>query len=126
MAWAEAYGNASVRTLYQAASLSKVVTAVAALRLVEEGRLGLDTGVDAGLHFWRLPPSPLTRNHPVTLRGLLSMTGGINVPGYAGYPHGAAMPDLRQILDDTSPCRSVSRPGGAGARQHLCLFGRGL
>jgi CubicO group peptidase (beta-lactamase class C family) len=106
LAWAEAYGNSSVRTCYQAASLSKVVTAVAALRLVEEGRLGLDTSVNAELHSWRLPASPLTRNHPVTLRGLLSMTGGINVPGYAGYPRGAALPDLQQILDGTPPANS--------------------
>lgn len=118
LAWAAAYGDASVRTLYQAASLSKVVTAVAALRLVEEGRLGLDTDVNAELHSWHLPPSPLTRNHPVILRGLLSMTSGINVPGYAGYPRGAAVPDLRQVLDGSPPATSppvrvVRVPGSA-------------
>lgn len=32
--WAHAWGDASPQTLYQAASLSKLVTAVAALRLV--------------------------------------------------------------------------------------------
>src|SRR5437763_2464087 len=35
-AWARAWGMASPKTLYQAASLSKVVTAVAAMRLVEK------------------------------------------------------------------------------------------
>jgi CubicO group peptidase (beta-lactamase class C family) len=105
-AWAKTYGDASVSTLYQAASLSKVVAAVAALRLVDAGKLGLDTDVDAALRSWHLPRSRLTRLHPVTLRGLLSMTGGINVPGYGGYSRGAAVPDLRQILDGTLPANS--------------------
>ena len=118
--WAEAYGDASVRTLYQAASLSKVVTAVAALRLVDDGRLGLNTDVNAELRSWHLPPNPFSRNDPVTLRGLLSMTGGVNVPGYTGYPRGAELPDLRQILDGTPPANSppvhvVREPGSAYA-----------
>jgi CubicO group peptidase (beta-lactamase class C family) len=41
-----AWGDASARTLYQASSFSKLVTAVAALRLVEEGRLDLDRNVN--------------------------------------------------------------------------------
>jgi CubicO group peptidase (beta-lactamase class C family) len=120
IAWAKAYGDASIRTLYQAASLSKVVAAVAALRLVDAGKLGLDTDVEAALRSWHLPRSPLTRFHPVTLRGLLSMTGGINVPGYSGYPRGAAVPDLRQILDGTMPANSppvrVERVPGSAYR----------
>jgi CubicO group peptidase (beta-lactamase class C family) len=43
---------------------------------VRQGRLALDRDVDAELVSWRLPASDLTRRHPVTLRGLLSMTGG--------------------------------------------------
>src|SRR5689334_10718160 len=62
--WAGAYGNASTRTLYQAASLSKLVAAVAALRLVRQGRLGLDRDVNAGLVSWHVLESNLTREHP--------------------------------------------------------------
>ncbi len=112
VAWSEAYGGASVGTLFQAASLSKVVAAVAALRLVDEGRLGLDEDVNSELRSWQLPASPLSRDHPVTLRGLLSMTGGINVPGYGGYPRGAAVPGLRQILEGV---RVVAVPGSGYA-----------
>jgi CubicO group peptidase (beta-lactamase class C family) len=107
LAWAHAYGDsASIRTLYQAASLSKLVTAVAALRLVQQGRLDLDRNVDADLVSWRLPESDLARGHPVTLRGLLSMTGGIGVPGYLGYEPGSPLPRLMQILDGASPANS--------------------
>jgi len=108
VAWARAYGGsgASTRTLYQAASLSKLVAAVAAMRLVQQGRLDLDGNVNAALSSWHIPNSALTRGHPVTVRGLLSMTGGIGVPGYMGYEPGAPLPTLVQILDGVPPANS--------------------
>jgi len=108
VAWARAYGEggASTRTLYQAASLSKFVTAVAAMRLVQQGQLALDQDADDVLSSWHVPESELARGHPVTLRGLLSMTGGIGVPGYIGYEPGTALPSLVQILDGVPPANS--------------------
>jgi len=104
---ARAFGEGvSARTLYQAASLSKLVTAVAALRLANQQRLDLDRDVNAGLVSWQVPATPLTRGHPVTLRGLLSMTGGIGVPGYLGYEPGSPLPSLVQILDGIPPANS--------------------
>jgi CubicO group peptidase (beta-lactamase class C family) len=94
------------QTLFQAASLSKSVAAVAALMLVQRGKLALDTDVNEYLTIWKLPPSPLRQGRPVTLRRLLSMTGGINVPGYAGYPPGAPLPRLAQVLDGAPPANS--------------------
>ena len=50
IAWARAYGvGATPDTLFQAASLSKFVAAVGAMRLVDAKRLGLDEDVNAGL-----------------------------------------------------------------------------
>jgi CubicO group peptidase (beta-lactamase class C family) len=106
LSWARAWGGASTRTLFQAASLSKLVSAVAALRLVERGRLDLDQNVNDVLTMWRVPSSDLTADQPVTLRRLLSMTGGIGVPGYPGYEPGAPLPDLKQILDGEPPANS--------------------
>jgi CubicO group peptidase (beta-lactamase class C family) len=116
LAWAHAWGAATPDTLYQAASLSKLVTAVAALRLVEAGRLGLDRNVNDDLGIWRAPDNSVTAGHPVTLRGLLSMTAGIGVPGYVGYAPGSPLPDLQQILNGTppalsAPVRVVAVPG---------------
>jgi CubicO group peptidase (beta-lactamase class C family) len=104
--WAGAYGNASVHTLYQAASMSKLVTAVAAMRLAQDGRLHLDDDVNTELRSWHLPASELTRGHPVTLRGLLSMTGGVAVQGYSGYEPGSPLPTLTQILNGAPPANS--------------------
>jgi CubicO group peptidase (beta-lactamase class C family) len=106
MVLAKAYGDAAPDTLYQAASLSKTVAAVAALRLVQAGRLDLDRDVNDQLITWKLPESELTNGHPVTLRGLLTMTAGVGVPGYGGYSRGAARPNTMQILEGAAPANS--------------------
>ncbi len=98
--------DATPETLYQAASMSKLVAAVTALRLVEQDRLGLDRDIEGELRSWHLPASDLTKGHPVTLRGLLSMTGGIGVLGFTGYEPGDILPGLNQILDGASPAHS--------------------
>ena len=115
IAYAHAWGGATPQTLYQAGSLSKIVAAVAALRLAELGALDLDRSVNDDEFIWRAPENDLTAGHPVTLRNLLSMTGGVNVPGYEGYEPGAAIPTLPQILNGQPPANSpavevVARP----------------
>ena len=107
IAFAKAYGgDATPETLYQAASLSKFVAAIGAMRLVEQGMLDLDQDVNAKLTSWRVPANEFDAEHKVTLRGLLSMTGGIGVPGFIGYDPGAPLPTLTQILDGAPPANS--------------------
>jgi CubicO group peptidase (beta-lactamase class C family) len=108
LAWSRVFGTAPDNAIYQAASLSKLVTAVAALRLVDRGVLDLDRDVNDYLTGWRVPENDFTRDHPVTLRQLLSMTAGIGVPGYLGYEPGQKLPTLQQILDGTPPANSPS------------------
>ena len=107
IAFASAYGKeATPDTVYQAASLSKFVAAIGAMRLVEDGTLDLDQGVNDKLTSWRVPGNAFDATHKVTLRGLLSMTGGIGVPGFLGYEAGAPLPTLGQILDGAPPANS--------------------
>ncbi|HKA64498.1 MAG TPA: serine hydrolase domain-containing protein [Methyloceanibacter sp.] len=119
IAFASAYGNdATPDTAYQAASMSKFVAAVGAMRLVEDGTLDLDQDVNATLTSWKVPNNSLDATHKVTLRGLLSMTGGIGVPGFLGYEVEAPLPTIVQILDGVPPANSppvtvVAVPGGA-------------
>jgi hypothetical protein len=119
------FGTAPDKTIYQAASLSKLVTALAALRLVDRGVLDLDRDVNDYLTAWRVPENDFKRDHPVTLRQLLSMTAGIGVPGYLGYAPGQKLPTLQQILDGTL-CEFAACARRGDPRQPLRLFGRRL
>jgi CubicO group peptidase (beta-lactamase class C family) len=106
----------TARTIFQAGSISKTFTAVAALRLVERGALGLDRDVRQALKSWRLPQSPLLKGRNITLRMLLSHSAGINQEGGNGYSRDEPLPSLREILDgrppaNTAPIRVESAPG---------------
>lgn len=121
IAWSKTFGaNSMSSPVYQAASMSKFVAAVGAMKLVEDGILSLDAPVDAKLKTWKSARPPLTDGRPVTLRWLLSMRAGINVPGFAGYAPGSDVPSLLQILSGTPPANSppvevVAPPGASYA-----------
>ena len=110
--WAKGYGTADVstgrpvddRTLFQAASISKPVTAMAVLKAVQDGRLSLDADVNTVLKSWRVPRNELTGQAPVTLRSLLSHTSGAgDALGFPGYDPSHPLPSAVQILDGQRP-----------------------
>jgi CubicO group peptidase (beta-lactamase class C family) len=111
IAWAKGYGvthangaPVTPQTLFQAASISKPVAAMAALKMVEAGQLELDADINTVLTSWKLPPGPAKR--PATLRQLLSHTAGTTVSGFRGYAAGAQVPALLQVLDGAAPANS--------------------
>jgi CubicO group peptidase (beta-lactamase class C family) len=96
--------------------MSKTFTAVLAMQQVERGRLGLDTDINRSLTRWRLPGDERYPPGTVTLRQLLSHTAGLGVHGFMGYPPGAPLPTLPEILDgkppaNTDPVRIEAKPG---------------
>jgi len=93
-------------TLFQAGSTSKAVAAVGALKLVDQGRISLDSDANTWLRTWKVPESSFTVNHKVTLRGLLSHTAGVSVHGFPGYEVGQSVPTLVQVLNGVNPARS--------------------
>ena len=113
--WSRSYGfveaggtkRVSVETMFQAASISKPVVAMAALRLVQQGRLKLDEDVNQKLKPWKVPENEFTKDQKVTLRRLLSHSAGITVPGFLGYTTAAERPGLLQILDGQKPANSA-------------------
>lgn len=121
--WARGYGvqrtggtAVTPDTLFQAASISKPLTATAVLHLVEEGKVRLDEDINRQLTSWKLPESRLAEGKEVTVRELLSHSAGISVHGFPGYASGAPVPNLRQVLDgekpaNTPPIRSELEPG---------------
>lgn len=94
-------------TLFQAASISKPVAALAALRTVEMGKLQLDEDVNPRLVSWHIPTSQLMVGRPVTLRKLLSHTAGLNVHGFGGYATSQPVPSLVQVLCGAPPANSA-------------------
>jgi len=120
--WAEAWGMADAASgrpatpgsLFQAASISKPVTATAALQLVEEGKLDLDIPVNAYLRSWKVAESPFTAVEFVTLRRLLTHTAGLTVHGFPGYARSAEIPDAVAVLEgrgNTAPVQVDVTPG---------------
>ena len=103
LAWAKGYGVLEAGgeepvtndTLFQAASISKLVTAMVACKLVEAGSLDLDVDVNQQLRSWHLPKSKHTQGRKVTLRGMLSHTSGLGPSGYPGYRAGEPLPTLK-------------------------------
>lgn len=93
-------------TLFQAASISKPVAAMAALRLAQDGRLDLDADVNRYLKTWKVPAGELTEQKKVTIRGLLSHTAGLTIHGFPGYAAGAAVPTVVQVLDGETPANT--------------------
>jgi non-ribosomal peptide synthase protein (TIGR01720 family) len=97
-------------TVFQAGSVSKQISAVAALRLVQDGSIGLDDDVNRYLRSWQVPQ--IEPGAQVTLRQLLNHTAGL-----------AARPDMGALADAPPPghagrpaicpVRAIDKPGGS-------------
>jgi CubicO group peptidase (beta-lactamase class C family) len=120
--WAKGYGVANSitgtdvdrNTLFQAGSISKPVAALAAMKLVEEGRVSLDTAINKYLETWKIQESRFSQNEKVTLRRLLTHTAGMTVHGFPGYPTNETMPSLIDVLNgkgNTDPIVVDTFPG---------------
>jgi CubicO group peptidase (beta-lactamase class C family) len=97
--WAKGYGTTraggddpvSSETLFHAGSVAKVLSTVATLSLVDRGLLTLEGDVNEVLTSWRVPDNPWAEDSPVTLRMLLSHSGGIQ-DGFSGRSAEDPMP----------------------------------
>lgn len=124
IAWARGYGvreadtndPVTIETPFQAASISKLVAAMIALRVVEQGMLKLDEDVNAQLRTWKLPENEWTQKQKVSLRWLLSHRAGLtDNAGFRGAASTQPLPTLREILETgqwtPAPIRVGFEPG---------------
>jgi CubicO group peptidase (beta-lactamase class C family) len=112
--WTRAYGFADVaskapvssETLFQAGSISKPVSALGALRLVQEGKLNLDEDVNRRLRTWKVSDDGLPDMGKVTVRRILSHSAGLSVRSFPGYNSDEIVPTVVQILNGEKPANS--------------------
>lgn len=122
--WVKAYGvrkygnseRVDSLTLFQAASISKPVSATVALRMVDKGKLTLDEDINNKLQSWKVPINEFTKNEHVSLRRLLSHSAGLPMHGVPEFEANALVPSLVQILDgdwyaSKDSVRPVIEPG---------------
>lgn len=93
-------------TLFQAASISKSVTAVATMKMYQDGMIELDEDINNKLVSWNLEENDYTSEEKVSLRRLLSHTAGTTVHGFRGYNQNETIPTLQAILDGQTPANS--------------------
>ncbi|WP_051315091.1 serine hydrolase [Algoriphagus terrigena] len=116
IAWIKTYGimdkedktPVTGETLFQAGSISKPVAAYGALKLVEQGKIGLEEDVNNYLTTWKLPDSEFTADKKVTLKNMLNHSAGLTVHGFLGYSPGLPVPTLVEVLNGTPPSNSAA------------------
>ena len=110
--WAKGYGigdvetgaPVDVETLFQAASISKPVAAMAVLKAVQDGGFSLDDDINTILTSWQLPGGEYTKEQAVTPRMLTSHTSGLGDGfGFPGYHPSDSRPSVVQILNGDEP-----------------------
>lgn len=132
--WVKAYGSADVseqrpvtnKTLFQAASISKSLNGVGMMKLVQDGKIDLNTDINQYLTSWKFPYDTVSKNKPITVAALLSHTAGLTIHGFPGYTRGDSIPTVQQILDGQRPAnteavRSFVEPGA-----HAIYSGGGI
>jgi CubicO group peptidase (beta-lactamase class C family) len=123
--WVGAFGLADIaqqtgiseQTVFQVASVSKSVAALAVMKLVEDGKIHLEDPAEHYLTRWRLPESAFD-SQEVTIRRLLSHSAGLTLHGYPGYHPQTELPTLEASLSGTG----LATPGVTLADQPGAAF----
>jgi len=89
-------------TVFNIASISKSFTSWGVMKLVEQGKIDLDTPVEEYLSSWMLPESEFDHSL-VTLRRLLSHTAGVSTEGVKGIDPGLPEVDVLDVLNGNLP-----------------------
>lgn len=115
--WTKAYGEihagrgiaVAQDTYFEAGSTTKLLTAALVMKLVEQGKLDLDTDANSYLKSWKIPDSPLLNGKMVTLRLLLSHQSGLNSGQGFGTEDGQ-VPTVVDVLMGRAP--ATNEPAG--------------
>lgn len=91
-------------SIFSACSISKFLTGMLAIKLLEEGHLNLDENVNERLVTWKVPENEYTKNKKVTLRNLLSHQSGIKDPegSFLELNSDIGFPSMVELLEGKS------------------------
>ncbi len=112
--WAKGYGTTNnaekgrvtPQTVFQAASMSKFVNAMALMKLKELQNVDLDADINTLLSSWKFPYNTSISEQTISLRQLMSHTAGISTHGFGGYKDAKKLPSIIEILAGTNPANS--------------------
>lgn len=131
--WARGYGvlragekkgeekPATEHTRFQAGAISTTITALAALRLVQQKKLDLDQDLNARLVSWKVPDNEFTGEKKPTLRHALSHSAGFNLP--AALPITAARPTLLEMLKGERETPAIQVEAAPGTKFQFSVGG---
>lgn len=125
-------GNPSYNseTLFQAASISKPITALAVIKLAQQGILDLDIPISTYLDDSQMSLISKPENEclvsRITLKMLLSHRSGLSVHSFAGYTGNTSdLPSLSQILAGHAPANNAKICLEGLPGQNFCYSGGG-
>ena len=92
-------------SIFNACSISKFLTGILTMKLVEDGLLKLDVDVNESLESWKVPENGFTKNKKVTLRNLLSHQSGIKDPkeSFPVLNSKIGVPSIVELLEGQTP-----------------------
>ncbi|WP_342433298.1 serine hydrolase domain-containing protein [Neobacillus sp. FSL H8-0543] len=109
---AESDRKVNENSIFSACSISKFLTGMIALKLVEEGLLDLDEDINKRLVSWKVPENEFTKNKSVTLRNLLSHQSGIMEPegSFSELNSKIGIPSMVELLEGKTPyCKAPTK-----------------
>ncbi|WP_127020941.1 serine hydrolase domain-containing protein [Flagellimonas beolgyonensis] len=110
-------------TIFQAASVTKFLTAVMVHKFISEGLLDIDADINIYLKSWKIPENDYTEHNPITLRLLLSHQSGLPGTNF-DFDKDKGVPTLIQILNGESPAINkpaipIAKPGHKWAYSNI-------
>ncbi|MGN0779275.1 MAG: serine hydrolase domain-containing protein [Aristaeellaceae bacterium] len=112
--------HVSADTYFRIASVTKMVSAVHIMQLVEQGLLDLDENI--GTYLGYSVTNPYAKNAPVTLRQLMTHTSSLHSDG--GYSNSSNL--LSDLLADSRKKWSNFRKYAPGSAYEYSNFGAGI
>ena len=102
-AFSKVYGPVDLeRSVWRAASVSKAFTAIAVMRLVEQGKVELDTDLNRYLKTFQIPS---TFPQPITLRQLLEHRSGLDDRFEGDGFRNGEQPSMQLLMKKVLPAR---------------------